>query len=57
MVRAITGTLLEVGLDDISMEKFKTILKSKDRSQAGPSAPAKGLFLWEITYPNLKSYE
>ncbi len=57
MVRAIVGTLLDVGLEDISLEEFKTIIKNKDRSQAGASAPAKGLFLWDITYPNLKSYE
>lgn len=57
MVRAIVGTLLDVGLENYTVEEFKTILKNKDRSQAGASAPAKGLFLWEIAYPNLKSYE
>lgn len=57
MVRAIAGTLLDVGLEDISIEEFKIIIKNKDRSLAGASAPAKGLFLWDITYPNLKSYE
>ncbi len=57
MVRAIVGTLLAVGLKSTTIEDFKNILKNKDRIQAGASAPAKGLFLWHITYPNIKSYE
>lgn len=57
MVRAIVGTLLDVGVGETSLEDFKRIIESKDRGQAGASAPAKGLFLWNITYPNFKSYE
>ncbi len=57
MVRAIVGTLLELGLGEIDHKEFDKILKSEDRSIAGPSAPAKGLFLYDITYPKLKSYE
>jgi tRNA pseudouridine38-40 synthase len=52
MVRAIVGTLLQVGQGKIDLQDVKTILKSKDRSKAGPSVPAKGLYLTKITYPN-----
>ena len=51
MVRAIVGTLLEVGLGNITTEEFITIIESKDRSNAGVSAKAKGLFLTKISYP------
>jgi tRNA pseudouridine38-40 synthase len=52
MVRAIVGTLLEVGTEKITLEEFKAIIESKNRSNAGPSAPPQGLFLTEVTYPN-----
>jgi len=52
MVRAIVGTLLETGQGKISPEDVKTIIKSKDRSQAGVSVPAKGLYLTGVSYPN-----
>ncbi len=52
MVRAIVGTLLEVGIGKMDVEHVKTILKSRDRSMAGPSVPAKGLYLTQITYPD-----
>lgn len=51
MVRAIVGTLLEIGTGKITIEAFELILKSKNRSEAGQSVPAKGLFLTEVTYP------
>lgn len=51
MVRAIVGTLLEVGQGKISREDVKGIIKSRDRSQAGVSVPAKGLYLTRISYP------
>jgi tRNA pseudouridine38-40 synthase len=51
MVRAIVGTLLEVGQGKIGSEDVKTIIKSKDRSQAGASVPAKGLYLTLVEYP------
>ncbi|MEE4176386.1 MAG: tRNA pseudouridine(38-40) synthase TruA [Bacteroides sp.] len=51
MVRAIVGTLVEVGLGKITPNDFADIIESKDRSQAGYSAPACGLFLKEIRYP------
>jgi tRNA pseudouridine38-40 synthase len=51
MVRAIVGTLLEVGRGKLSAQDFKTIIEAKDRGRAGASAPAHALFLYEITYP------
>jgi tRNA pseudouridine38-40 synthase len=50
MVRAIVGTLVEVGRGKISVQEFKRILDSKDRKEAGPTAPARGLFLKEVKY-------
>ena len=51
MVRAIVGTLVEVGEEKLSLCDFKKIIESKDRGEAGMSAPARGLFLSQITYP------
>lgn len=52
MVRAIVGTLIEVGLKKINLEDFKNIIDSKSRQRAAASAPAEGLFLWDISYPD-----
>lgn len=52
MVRAVVGTLVNVGLNKYEINHVKTILKSKDRSQAGVSVPAKGLYLTSVIYPN-----
>lgn len=52
MVRAIVGTLLDVGTKKYQPNHVKAILKSKDRSQAGVSVPAKGLYLTSVSYPN-----
>ncbi|MFS4417198.1 tRNA pseudouridine(38-40) synthase TruA [Maribacter sp. 2307ULW6-5] len=51
MVRAVVGTLLQVGLHQHAPAHVKTVIKSGNRSQAGPSVPAKGLYLAAITYP------
>ncbi len=51
MVRAIVGTLLEVGKRQISLVEFETIIEEKNRCAAGASAPAEGLFLTDIEYP------
>ena len=51
MVRAIVGTLLEVGLKKRKVEDIDSLIKSKDRCQAGFSAPAHGLYLDHIDYP------
>ncbi len=50
MVRNIVGTLVDVGLGKISPEAFEGILMSRDRKQAGMTAPAYGLFLREVRY-------
>ena len=50
MVRAIVGTMVDVGLGKISVLDFEEIIKSKNRSNAGLSVPAHGLFLTEIKY-------
>lgn len=51
MVRAIVGTLLEVGMGKLTLQDVKAIIKSKDRSEAGVSVPAKGLYLTRVDYP------
>jgi tRNA pseudouridine38-40 synthase len=51
MVRAITGTLMDVGLKKLSIVDFQKIIESKNRSNAGFSVPAHGLFLTDIEYP------
>ena len=50
MVRAIAGTLLEIGKGKIPMEKMRDIIDAKDRSVAGPNLPAKGLCLVKVEY-------
>ena len=52
MVRAIVGTLMEVGRHKLTLEEFKKIIVRKDRCSAGDSAPAQGLFLHKIVYPD-----
>lgn len=51
MVRAIVGTLIDVGRGFTSVHAFREVLESGDRSKAGMSAPADGLFLSEVRYP------
>lgn len=51
MVRAIMGTLVRVGKGEISIKDFCTIIESKNRSNAGQSVPACGLYLVKIEYP------
>ncbi|MEC8616721.1 MAG: tRNA pseudouridine(38-40) synthase TruA [Bacteroidota bacterium] len=52
MVRALVGTMVLVGKEKISSSDFKKIMMSKDRTKAGPSAKAHGLFLTNIAYSN-----
>jgi tRNA pseudouridine38-40 synthase len=52
MVRAIVGTILDVGFGRTSVSEFRAIIEKKNRSAAGNSAPAKGLFLTDIQYPS-----
>lgn len=51
MVRAIVGTMIEIGEGKMDIEQFKKVLSSKNRSEAGQSVPAKGLFLAKVEYP------
>ena len=52
MVRAIVGTMTDVGFGKLSPHGFEQILIGRDRCLAGMSAPAKGLFLTGIEYPS-----
>jgi tRNA pseudouridine38-40 synthase len=52
MVRAIVGTMVNVGSEKIDLKEFEGIILAKDRCKAGLSAPAKGLFLVDIEYPD-----
>lgn len=51
MVRAIVGTLLEVGQGKRTIDRFKETILSKDRKQAGPAAVPHGLYLVNVEYP------
>ncbi len=50
MVRIISGTLLDVGLDKIKPEEISSIIESKDRKRAGKTLPAHGLYLVNVEY-------
>ena len=54
MVRAIVGTLTMVGRKEIEPDALKNIIESKNRSFAGASVPACGLYLTEVKYPYIK---
>ncbi|RYG18664.1 MAG: tRNA pseudouridine(38-40) synthase TruA [Chitinophagaceae bacterium] len=54
MVRAIVGTLVMVGRGDIEIADVEEIIKSKNRSKAGQSVPACGLYLVAVEYPYIK---
>ena len=53
MVRAVVGTLIEVGRGRMSMEDFRQVIEDGQRTQAGESMPAKALFLENVTYHQL----
>ncbi len=55
MVRAIVGTLIDVGLGKKSLADFKNTIESKSRNEAGFSVPAHGLYLTEIVYDYIQS--
>ena len=50
MVRIISGTLLDVGLGKIKAEDIPSIIESKDRTKAGKTLPAHGLYLLQVNY-------
>lgn len=51
MVRAVVGTLIDIGLGKTTLSDFKQILASNDRSKAGRAVPPEGLYLQEVIYP------
>ncbi|MDA9344155.1 tRNA pseudouridine(38-40) synthase TruA [Algibacter sp.] len=51
MVRAIVGTMINIGLGKMDVDELHTIIQSKNRSEAGFSVPAQGLYLTNIEYP------
>jgi len=53
MVRAVVGTLIEVGRGRMSLTDFRQVIEGKQRTQAGESMPAKALFLENVTYESL----
>ncbi len=52
MVRAVVGTLLDVGRGKLSVGGFRSVIEGRDRALAGGSAPAQGLFLTGVRYPD-----
>ncbi|MCP4311586.1 MAG: tRNA pseudouridine(38-40) synthase TruA [Bacteroidetes bacterium] len=54
MVRSIVGTLIDVGQGKLDPDDFLSIVNARDRGKAGQSAPARGLFLVDITYDGFK---
>jgi tRNA pseudouridine38-40 synthase len=54
MVRAIVGTMIEIGQKNIDLHEFTDIITGKDRGLAGFSVPAHGLYLVDIVYPDLR---
>lgn len=52
MVRAIVGTMINIGIGKLNIEDLHTIIKSKNRREAGFSVPAHALYLIEVAYPN-----
>ena len=50
MVRAVVGTLLDVGTEKTDLKTFRAIIDSQDRRQAGRSVPAHGLYLTKVVY-------
>ncbi|WP_207534924.1 tRNA pseudouridine(38-40) synthase TruA [Desertivirga arenae] len=54
MVRAIVGTLIDVGRHKLPVNELHTIIQSKNRSNAGTSVPACGLYLTRVNYPYIK---
>lgn len=53
MVRAIVGTLLDVGTGKITLKDFRAIIQSRDRRRAGANVPSHGLYLVSVKYPSV----
>ncbi len=56
MVRIIAGTIVDVGLRKIEPKEIPEIINSKDRSKAGKTLPAYGLYLVEVYYDQFNTY-
>lgn len=56
MVRAVVGTLVDVGRGKLTIDGFKEIIESKNRCSAGTSMPAHALYLWDVKYPYYSPY-
>ena len=56
MVRAVVGTLVEVGRGKLTLDGFRRVIEAKDRCSAGTSVPAHALFLVDVGYPDLLCY-
>ena len=54
MVRNLVGTMVDIGRGSLAVSDFTRILASRDRTQAGPTAPAGGLYLREVEYPAMQ---
>ena len=54
MVRAVTGTLVDVGRGKMTIDDFKRVIDRRDRCAAGTSMPPQALFLWDIEYPYIQ---
>ena len=54
MVRILAGTVLQAGLGKMNPAAVPALLQSRNRGQAGPTLPARGLFLWNVQYPELE---
>ena len=52
MVRAIVGTLVDVGRGKLTLEGFRRVIEAKNRCKAGTSVPGNALFLTEVAYPD-----
>ncbi|RYD88349.1 MAG: tRNA pseudouridine synthase A, partial [Sphingobacteriales bacterium] len=57
MVRAVVGTLVNVGLGKITIDDVRQIIESRDRNKAGLSVPAHGLYLTKVVYPYINSHQ
>ena len=55
MVRAVVGTMVNIGIGKIEVNDLRSIIESKNRSQAGFSVPAHGLYLVNVKYPFIEN--
>lgn len=53
MIRTLVGTMILIGQEKLSIEKFNSIIQSKDRTLSGKTVDAKGLVLWDVNYENV----